>query len=191
MKSFEEYLVESRKTYNFKVGVAGEIPENFENNLEQGLEKFGVINLSSGKRTPISERPLDFPRLQNVEVTYYEAELRYPTTPQILEEYISQLCDVSRSHVIVRNPNDPLEDYQEERDNEVYEPRLTKHEMEYEDGQHLAGQNRVMDLLQELEKARQERTIDPKQSAPEENYNGMTGFENNNSSSPIGSRRQQ
>ena len=29
MKSFEQYLTESKKTYKFKIRVAGEVPEKF------------------------------------------------------------------------------------------------------------------------------------------------------------------
>ena len=62
MKSFEQYLTESKKTYKFKIRVAGEVPEGFANTLEGALQKYDVKNLSAGKTTPITEKPLDFPR---------------------------------------------------------------------------------------------------------------------------------
>jgi hypothetical protein len=31
MKEFKDYLAESKKYWNFKVKIAGELPENFEN----------------------------------------------------------------------------------------------------------------------------------------------------------------
>ena len=34
MKSFKELLQESQKTYKFKVRVAGELPEGFEDSLK-------------------------------------------------------------------------------------------------------------------------------------------------------------
>ena len=64
MKTFAEYLTESKKTYEFKVGVAGELPEGFADHMETALQKYGVMKMSAGKSTPIQERPLDFPQLR-------------------------------------------------------------------------------------------------------------------------------
>ena len=38
MKSFTEYLTESKKTYKFKIGVANELPEGFSENLKTYLD---------------------------------------------------------------------------------------------------------------------------------------------------------
>ncbi len=164
MRSFAQILTESKKTYEFKIGIAGEIPEGFADRLETGLKKFGLNKLSSGKKTPIQERPLDFPQLQNMEVTYFETELEYPTTTQVLQEYLGKCCVIPQSHIIVRNPNEPQELYQNEKEDTVYEPILTKEDMGGENAQKSVGENRVMDLLKELEKARKER-----ESATQEN----------------------
>ena len=161
MKSFAEFLTESKKTYAFKIGVAGPLPEGFQERLETGLKKYDVASLSKGKKTPIQERPLDFPNLQNTEVTYFEAEVNYPTTVQVLHEYLSQLCSVTRSHIIVRNANEPQELYQAQPESDTYETLLTKEDLGGESAQAQAGGNRVMELLKELEKARKERDNDP------------------------------
>jgi hypothetical protein len=185
MKTFAEYLTESKKTYEFKIGVAGEVPEGFEDKLETALQKYSVHNMSSGKRTPISERPLDFPQLQNVEVTYYEVELQYPTTVQVLQEYVGYCCGVSQSHIIVRNQNEPQERYQEETSDEPYESLLNTEDMGGESAQESVGDNRVMDLLKELETARKERTIDPAAGAPQGESKDIST--DTNMKSPIGS----
>jgi len=158
MKSFTQLLNESKKTYQFKIGVAGPLPEHFQDHMETALKKFSIIDISTGKKTPIQERPLDFPNLQNMEVTYFEAELEYPTTPQVLQEYLGRVCSVAHSNIIVRNPNEPLELYQNQSESNIYEPLLTKNDLGGESAQHNVGQNRVMDLLKELETATKERT---------------------------------
>jgi phosphoketolase len=158
MRSFKDILTESKKTYKFKIGVAGALPENFNDRLEMALSKFGLVSVSAGKKTPIQERPLDFPQLQNMEVTYFETEVEYPTTTQVLQEYLGDVCKVHQSQIVVRNPNEPLERIQDTKENEVYEPILTKEDMGGESAQNAVGENRVMDLLKELEKARKERT---------------------------------
>ena len=157
MRSFKTILTESKKTYEFKIGIAGELPEGFADRLETALQKFSLVNLSSGKKTPIQERPLDFPQLQNMEVTYFETEVEYPTTVQVLHEYLGKACTVSVSNIIVRNLNEPIELDQNTKEDEVYEPILTKEDMGGESAQQSVGENRVMDLLKELETARKER----------------------------------
>ena len=112
--AFEKFLAEAKKVYPFKIGIAGELPEGCEDMLKTCLEKYGINNISSGKKTPIQERPLDFPQLQNMEVTYFETELNYPTTTQVLQEYLGQCCGIDQSYIIVRNPMEPQEQYQEE-----------------------------------------------------------------------------
>ena len=87
MKTFKEYLTESKKVYNFKVKVAGEIPENFETDLKSRMEKYKVVNFNKMKTTPVQKVPLDFPELTNKEVTVYEVILEYPVTgPELIKE---------------------------------------------------------------------------------------------------------
>ena len=166
MKRFADYLTESKKTYKFKVGVAGDLPEGCVDSMKMALEKYDLVNLTSGKRTPITERPLDFPQLQNIEITYYEAEVNYPTTAQVLGEYLSDCCKISKSHIIVRNINEPQEEYQAPLKETPYESLLNTEDMGGESAQKDVGGDRVMELLKELEKARKEREIDPVEAAP-------------------------
>lgn len=185
MRSLHEILTESKKTYSFKIGVAGEIPEGFEDRLETALQKYEVAKMSSGKKTPIQERPLDFPQLQNMEVTYYEVEVNYPTTVQVLQEYLGSVCSVPQSHIIVRNPNEPQELYQQEKTEGEYEAVLNTEDMGGESAQKEVAGNRVMDLLKELEKARKERDHDPAEAAPAGESKDIDSKEN--AKSPIGS----
>ena len=180
MRSFSEILKESKKTYQFKIGVAGELPEQFTNRLESALEKYSLVKVSPGKKTPIQERPLDFPQLQNTEVTYFEVEVNYPTISAVLQEYLGSACSVEKSKIIVRNLNEPVERIQELKTDEVYEPLITKEDLGGESGQNKVGNNRVMDLLKELETARKER-VDPAAEAPKSKESKMNDKTNNKS----------
>ena len=111
-KLFSEYLTESKRVFEFKVKIAGELPEGIEDRLESVMQKFTVRNFTKGKKTPIQKRPLDFPQLENTEVTFFEAEVEYPTTPQVLQSYLGNCCDIPQSHINVRTPEDPREAYQ-------------------------------------------------------------------------------
>jgi|TARA_X000000950_G_scaffold218249_1_gene262665 hypothetical protein len=161
MRKFVEYLTEAQKTYKFKVRVAGDLPEGFADRLESALTKYDIVSISAGKKTPISEKPLDFPQLQNMEVTHYDIEVNYPATAFVLEQYLSVETGVGHSHIIVRGEGDPIERYQEPTDKTPYESILNTEDMGGESAQSEVGENRVMDLLKELEVARKERAIDP------------------------------
>ena len=155
MKTLRELLIESKKTYQFKIGIAGDLPEKFKERLHTALEKFEVVSLSTGKKTPIQETPTDFPHLKNMEVTYWDAELSYPTIDPVLREYLGQTCSVPESRIVVRNPNAAI--IGEEEPNE-YEVLLTKEDMGGDkDAQKTVGASRVMDLLKELETVRKEK----------------------------------
>jgi hypothetical protein len=184
MRSFSEILRESKKTYQFKVGIAGELPEGFINRLETALEKYSLVKMSSGKKTPIQERPLDFPQLQNTEVTYFEVEINYPTISSVLQEYLGAACSVHTSKIIVRNTSEPVERIQDLKTDEVYDPLITKEELGGESAQKSVGGNRVMELLKELETARKER-VDPTADAPKEKESKMN--DKTNSKSVVGS----
>ena len=160
---FEKYLTEAKKEYKFSIGVAGDLPEGFADTMETALQKFAVVSMGAGKKTPIQERPLDFPHLQNTEVTYYEVTMTYPTTPQVLEEYIPQCCDIDRAMIVVRNENDPGMEYQSQKEENPYETRLDNVDMgQAEDkAQEKVGGERIMGLLKELETARKEKKYDP------------------------------
>jgi hypothetical protein len=185
MRSFKDILTESKKTYEFKIGVAGPLPEGFEDRMETALKKFNVSNMTSGKKTPIQERPLDFPQLQNMEVTYFELAVEYPTTSQVLQEYVGNCCGIHQSYIIVRNANDPREEYQETDDSAPYESMLTKEDMGGESAQDNVAGSRVMSLLKELETARKEHEHDGAAGAPKGESKDIG--ESENTKSTIGS----
>ena len=167
MKTFSDFLTESQKTYGFIIRVAGDLPDRFADDLETSLDKFKLVNLSSGKKSPIQAKPLDFPQIENCEVTTYEAEVQYPTTPQVLHNYLSNCCGVNASYITVRNEGDPLEASQADKDDEApYETLLDKEDMGGESAQQDVGTNRVMDLLKELETARKENEHSGAEGAP-------------------------
>ena len=180
MRSFTEVLTESKKTYEFKIGVAGPLPEDFTDKLETCLKKYNVSNMTSGKKTPIQERPLDFPQLSNMEVTYYELAVEYPTTSQVLQEYIAKCCSCDQAYVIVRNANDPREEYQEDHmdDKEPYVSKLETEDMGGDSAQDSVAGSRVMSLLKELETAQKEDKHSGAEGAPVGESSDITDDEN-------------
>jgi hypothetical protein len=112
MKTFNQYLSESTKKYDFRVKVAGEFTTEQEASMKSLLSKYAVSGFKKTGTTPIQTLPLDFPQVKNCEVSIYEVCLDYPTTQQELTEYLSSSLGVGKSHLVVRSPFEHTEEYQ-------------------------------------------------------------------------------
>ena len=171
MKSFVNYLTESKKTYEFKVKIAGDLDEDYKTMLRSALEKFSIVNMSNGKRTPIQEVPLDFPQLKNTNVTVFDVEVNYPTTPEVLENYLAQVCSYPLSNFKVVTANSASEVYQEEMKQKKDNPEalLTKEELDGETAQDSEREKRISELLKEKAKSAKDRACanQPKEKAVE------------------------
>lgn len=91
MKTFKEYLTESKKTYGFKIKIAGELPEKFTENLKSRLQRCGISTLEETAKTPIQKLPLDFPELTNVEVRVFNVVTEYPVTSPEIEKELKEM----------------------------------------------------------------------------------------------------
>ncbi len=112
MKTFSEYLTESKKQYDFRIKIAGDFTTEQEGKLKSSLDKFSVVGFKKAGKTPIQQLPIDFPQIKNCEVNIYEVSVEYPTTQHELTEYISNCCGLSKAHLVVRRPGEPSEEYQ-------------------------------------------------------------------------------
>jgi hypothetical protein len=115
MKSFKEHLTESKKKYDFRIKIAGDMTTEQEDTMKRLLGRFALGNNLTGfkkSKTPIQALPLDFPQVKNCEVNIYEVVLDYPTTQYELTEYLSTELGVGKTHLVVRSPFEPTEEYQ-------------------------------------------------------------------------------
>jgi hypothetical protein len=112
MKNFKEYLSESKKKYDFRIKIAGDITNEQAEDMKILLAKFQCSEFKTVGKTPIQELPLDFPKIKNSEVCIYEVSLDYPTTSWELHEYISNGMNLTKDALVVRSPNEPSERYQ-------------------------------------------------------------------------------
>ena len=114
MSTFKEYLIESAKSYDYKIKIAGDIDKDFATKMETALGKFEVAKMSAGKKTPIQSLPLDFPQLKNESVTIFDVTTNYPASVRVMKEYIADYMNISQTHLVVRKPGEPTEEYQEQ-----------------------------------------------------------------------------
>jgi hypothetical protein len=115
MKSFTEYLTESKKRYDFRIKIAGDMTSEQEDTMKRLLGRFTNENTLTGfkkSKTPIQAVPLDFPQVKNCEVNIYEVTLDFPTTQFELTEYLAAELGIGKQNLVVRRPGEPSEEYQ-------------------------------------------------------------------------------
>jgi len=156
MKPFREYLTESKKIYEFKIKIAGDLESDASKKIKLALEKFNVENCSSGKRSPVQESPIDFPEHHNVNVTVFDISLSYPSTSLMVKEAIAERLSLTDSCIKVCNIKEQEEyELNHQFDEKSGESLLTK-EYETIDSSGLAGEKQKMNLLKELSKIKHE-----------------------------------
>ena len=162
MKTFKEYLSESKKSYSFKVKIAGDLPEGFADDLKARLENRGIMQFEQMKSTPVVELPHDFPELKNMEVHTFDVMTEYPLTPTEIEKEIFEMGCCQAGYYKVRNSASPTEiDQITAGDNASYEGALL-HDGEYKDGMKVKHKDYFGDdfnkgFLKELSKEAKER----------------------------------
>lgn len=109
MKTLKDYLTESKKVYSFRIKVAGPLAEHFVEKAKSSLGKYDCIKFDKSSESPIAKTALEFPELENIEVTVFEAECNYPVTPQEIAMMIKNSTGINETHLRVRNVNEPFE----------------------------------------------------------------------------------
>lgn len=113
MKSFKDYLTESKRTYDFKVKIACPMTTECEDNMKALLSKYQVVGFKKSSTTPVQSLPLDFPRLTNTEVNIYEVSLDYPVASHELQYYLGNGLKILEQQIVVRRPGENSEIDQE------------------------------------------------------------------------------
>lgn len=113
MKSFKDYLTESKRTYDFKVKIARPMTSECEDTMKELLSKYQVVGFKKSTTTPVQALPLDFPRLSNTEVNIYEVSLDYPVASHELQYYLGNGLKILEQQIVVRKPGEPSEEYQQ------------------------------------------------------------------------------
>lgn len=156
MKSFKEYLTESKKVYEFKVKIAGECPADCSTQIKSALSQFNVTSVSAGKRTPIQEQQADFPEHKNIEMTVFNVATDYPATSPQVRDLLSSVLGKPLSKVKVATEAEEREhEINHVNDEPSGEALLTKDDLgAIPGGQEVVGDKHTMSLLKELSKTK-------------------------------------
>jgi hypothetical protein len=154
MKPFTAYLRDLHRSYDFKVKIAGDLPDNMKEHITKALSQFQCEKCSAGKRLPIAETHLDFPTLKNQNVTIFDISTAYPTTSQMITTLLADRLKTNFEFIRVRSLQEDQEiAINHEHDEPTKEAKLNKLEMEFTPGgQDMVGSQQMMSLLKELNK---------------------------------------
>jgi len=193
MKSFKQYLTENKKVYSFKVKVAGEIPEGFLDGLKNTLDRYEIVNLQEVNKTPIQKLPMDFPEMENAEVTTFEIITEYPITAPELEKQVVTL-GVGANKMKIRGSGEPSEIRQIEMEIEKEETETSAllNDAEYSevseiDHNDYFGEENKSSFLQDLAKAQQERLKELEYDKLDPNVYEQDYLKQDDKKSPVGS----
>lgn len=159
-KSFKEYLLESKQTYEFKIKIAGELEECCPGKIKQALQKYKVESMSEVRRTPIQETVSEFPEHKNVEINIFDISLTYPVTSYQVRDLVAEALNKTHSCISVKN----VKEQEEEQINAQYDPNeksgesLLTQPYEKTNNQSVVGEKQVMSLLKDLNKEKHQGT---------------------------------
>lgn len=156
MKSFKHYLTESKKVYEFKIKIAGDLPQGFDKALKASLSQFNVESMGKSVRTPIQESPMDFPGVKHTEVTTFSVGLSYPTTSPVVKSAIAQILKIEESRVLVRTNGEEAEAVLNAESLQAPDGKGALLDKDYEasDNQALVGDKHAMSFLKDLGKSK-------------------------------------
>lgn len=108
MKSFTDYYNANSKQYEFVLKLAlDEVSPKMKEAIESSLAKYDVMSMTPFKETPWQEAPLDFPNVKNVKVFITNVTMKYPATPSMLQNVISEALHLRESNIAIMTAADP------------------------------------------------------------------------------------
>jgi len=109
MKSFTQYLTESKKTYTYRIKLAKECSGEDLTRIENHLAKYDVQKVSSPTKLMLQSVPYDFPQLRGYEIYVVEFETNLPASAYQIQTELQTLLGISDGFMKVRSDQEPLE----------------------------------------------------------------------------------
>lgn len=100
MKSFQQYLTESRQTYKYRVRVANcDMTPDIVDRIEMQLKKFDLISMSKPKAHPPEDRSYEFPDVGICEVHDFTVETNYPVNDSLIRNAVARGTGLGENQV--------------------------------------------------------------------------------------------
>jgi len=152
MKSFKNYLTESKKIYEFKVKIAGECPKDCGQQIKAALAEFHVSGVSAPRRTPIQERHGEFPEHKNIQMTIFDVTLDYPANSMQVRERIASGLGMGQANVKVKTLGEEAEHVINHQHDQPTGEAIIGTDYEPDDNSNMYGEKYNMGFLKELSK---------------------------------------
>jgi hypothetical protein len=141
MKSLKQFIVESQKTYEFKIKLACDSDDLDMDHVEQAVASFDPVEITKPKSLPY-QKSADFPNAPATQIQLITVVTKYPSTPEQIRSLIANKCDIHESNIIVRTAAQDVEFENQQIAEPSGEAVLDK---DYEDSDHqdVVGQKAV------------------------------------------------
>jgi hypothetical protein len=153
MKSLQAYIAESNTTYDFRIKVAKQNPNEIMEEIKNALDAYELVSISSAKSLPIQEHR-EFPKWGACECWQFEATVAYPTTSVQIAQLLKERTGMQAEWVCVYNKMQAEQvEYAESYGKDHEGSLLLNSELQdVPGGQDLVAAKRNENLLKELEK---------------------------------------
>jgi len=116
MKSFKQYLQESKQSYKFRVKLACEPSSEQMDKIEGHLTKYDVESISAPKKLMLQSAPYDFPQLRGYEIHVVEFTTARPVSAYQVGIELQNIIGLGDGMLKVRSEHEPLEKQEMEAD---------------------------------------------------------------------------
>lgn len=166
MKPFKHYLMESIRTYRYKIKVAGTPEKNWIDLFLMNLQKFDPVKIGDAKTTPIQKDPYGFPGLSNQPVTMIDVEFKYPCTEPMVKQVARLLnYDENLVRMIQSDYDESVNGEVKQYENQMSHSPVLDHE-ELEDNGKQASKDYADQYLTKIAKETEKDKIEMKYAAP-------------------------
>ena len=152
MKSFQTYIYEINKPYEFRIKMATVNPSTVMDKIKNALDTYQLESDSAVKSMPIQEHR-EFPQWGPCECWTFDIKVAYPVTVPAIRQTIKERAGLNPDWICVRNLNEAEDTDEAEAAGKDHEGALLDVEElgGSTEGQRLVGQVRIGSLLKELE----------------------------------------
>jgi hypothetical protein len=158
MKSFTQYLQESKQTYKYKIKMAKEPTDSDVDRIERHLLKYDVQKMSAPKKLMLQSTPIDFPHLRGYEIFVMEFETSIVASGFQIQTEIQNMLGLNDGILKVRAAHEPDEAEQKEVESVLADSEYK--EAEKVKGDDYYGDKYNTSFVQELLKLRKDKEKD-------------------------------
>jgi hypothetical protein len=109
MLTLREYIEQIQTKHEIRVKFACELTDECIDKIETHLEKYDAESISTPETLIMQKRPMDFPNVENAEVTIIDFVANLPVSVDKLRVDLAKMLRCSEGHIVVRNKKDPRE----------------------------------------------------------------------------------